>query len=77
VLLSPAGFVRPRLDFLLRAAWVGVLRPDETTPLRYAHLASPPTLQVDKAEIRPERLRCWLSSPSSRHPSCRTGRCTA
>jgi pimeloyl-ACP methyl ester carboxylesterase len=52
VLLSPAGFVPPRLDFLLRAAWVGVLRPDETTPLRYARLASPPPLQVDEADIR-------------------------
>jgi len=52
VLLSPAGFVPPRLDFLLRAAWVGVLRPDETTPLRYARLASPPPLQVDESEIR-------------------------
>ncbi len=52
VLLSPAGFVRPRIRFLLRAAWVGMLRPDETTPLRYAHLASPPPLKVDEAEVR-------------------------
>jgi pimeloyl-ACP methyl ester carboxylesterase len=52
VLLSPAGFVRPRLAFLLRAALVGMLRPDETTPLRYARLASPPPLQVDEAEVR-------------------------
>jgi len=52
VLLSPAGFVPPRLGFLLRAAWMGMLRPDDTTPLRYARLASPPPLRVDEAEVR-------------------------
>jgi pimeloyl-ACP methyl ester carboxylesterase len=51
VLLSPAGVVRPRLGFLLGAARVGMLRPDESTPLRYARLASPPPLQVDEAEV--------------------------
>ena len=47
VLLSPAGLVRPRLQFLLRAATVGILRPNEHTPLRYARLAAPPPLTVD------------------------------
>ncbi len=47
VLLSPAGIVRPRLGFLLRAAAAGMLRPDERTPLRYARLAAPPPLAVD------------------------------
>lgn len=51
-LLSPAGFVRPRLGFLVRAAWVRILRPDENTPLRYARLASPPPLRLDEAEVR-------------------------
>jgi len=52
ILLSPAGFVPPRLRFLLRAAWIGMLRPDATTPMRYARLASPPPLRIDESEVR-------------------------
>jgi pimeloyl-ACP methyl ester carboxylesterase len=52
VLLSPAGFVPPRIGFLLRAAWVRMLRPDKDTPMRYARLASPSPLHVDEDEVR-------------------------
>jgi pimeloyl-ACP methyl ester carboxylesterase len=52
ILLSPAGIVRVRPGFALRAAAIGWLSPRQDTPLRLARLTTPPPLSLDEDHVR-------------------------